>query len=106
MTTKTTPAKDPSEALLLEIATKHLHSIEAALFKAFYGEPKDWHTAGWRDMAAFSCCVLQPLKWAGLLVETREDSAGKHVCHVFKTPLWRSALKLDTDDMLRPISVQ
>jgi len=25
---------------------------------------------------------------------------------VFKTPLWRSALKLDTDDMLRPMSVQ
>ena len=28
MTTKTTPAKAPSEALLLEIATKHFHSIE------------------------------------------------------------------------------
>jgi hypothetical protein len=28
------------------------------------------------------------------------------VCHVFKTPLWRSALKLDTDDMLQPMSVQ
>jgi len=81
-------------------------TTEAALFKAFYGELKDWHTVGWRDMAAFSCCVLQPLEWAGLLVETREDSPGKHVSHVFKTTLWRSALKLDTDDMLRPISVQ
>jgi hypothetical protein len=39
-------------------------------------------------------------------METREDSAGQHVCHVFKTPLWRSVLKLDTDDMLRPIAVQ
>jgi hypothetical protein len=28
MTAKTTPAKAPSEALLLEIATKHFHSIE------------------------------------------------------------------------------
>ena len=28
MTTKTTPAKAPSDALLLEIATKHFHSIE------------------------------------------------------------------------------
>jgi hypothetical protein len=28
------------------------------------------------------------------------------VHHVFKTPLWRSALKLDTDDMLRPVSIQ
>jgi hypothetical protein len=28
MTTKTAPAATPSEALLLEIATKHFHSIE------------------------------------------------------------------------------
>ena len=28
MTTKTAPAKAPSEALLLEIATKHFHTIE------------------------------------------------------------------------------
>lgn len=28
MNAKTTPAKAPSEALLLEIATKHFHSIE------------------------------------------------------------------------------
>jgi hypothetical protein len=81
-------------------------TTEAALFEAFYDEPKDWHTAGWREMAAFSSCVLRPLEWAGLLMETREDSVGQHVCHVFKTPLWRSALKLDTDDMLRPIAVQ
>ncbi|SNS74578.1 hypothetical protein [Antarctobacter heliothermus] len=67
-------------------------TTEAALFEAFYGEPKDWHTAGWREMSAFSCCVLLPLEWAGLLVETREDSSGKRVCHVFKTPLWRSGL--------------
>jgi hypothetical protein len=79
---------------------------EAALFKAFYGEPEDWHTTGWRAMGAFSSCVLGPLEWAGFLIETKEDSPGKRVCHVFKTPLWRSALKLDTDDMLRPVSVQ
>lgn len=81
-------------------------TTEAALFQAFCGEPKDWHTAGWREMAAFSSCVLRPLEWAGLLVETREYGPGTHVCHVFKTPLWRSALKLDTDNMLRPIAVQ
>ena len=28
MTTKTAPSKGPSDALLLEIATKHFHSIE------------------------------------------------------------------------------
>lgn len=81
-------------------------TTEAALFQAFYGEPKDWHTAGWREMGAFSCCVLQPLEWAGLLVQTSEQSDNVPVRHVFKTPLWRRALKLDTDDMLRPISVQ
>ena len=81
-------------------------TTEAALFETLYDKPQDWHTAGWREMAAFSSCVLRPLDWAGLLSETREDTVGKVVCHVFKTPLWRSALNLDTDDMLRPMSVQ
>lgn len=39
---------------------------------------------------------------AGLLVQTLEEREGKVVHHVFKTPLWRSAMKLDTDDRLRP----
>ncbi len=81
-------------------------TTERALFAAFYGEEQDWDNAGWREMAAFSSCVLRPLEWAGLLVETREERDGKHVHHVFKTPLWRSAMKLDTDHMLRPVSVQ
>ncbi|MDP0929671.1 hypothetical protein Q0601_21005 [Paracoccus onubensis] len=80
-------------------------TTEAALFETFYGEPQDWRTAGWREMAAFSACVLRPLEWAGLLIETREDGAGRQMRHVFKTPLWRSALKLDTDELLRPMSV-
>jgi len=33
-------------------------------------------------------------------------SRGKHVHHVFKTSLWRIAMKLDTDDRLRPVSLQ
>jgi hypothetical protein len=41
-----------------------------------------------------------------LLVQTHEERGGKHVNHVLKTPLWRSTLMLDTDDMLRPVSVQ
>ena len=81
-------------------------TTEAALFEIFYGQPQDWHAAGWREMAAFSSCVLRPLEWAGLLIGSREDGAGKQARHVFKTPLWRSSLELDTDDMLRPISVQ
>jgi hypothetical protein len=81
-------------------------TTEGALFAAFYGEDHDWDNAGWREMAAFSSCVLRPLEWAGLLVQTREERGTKHVHHVFKTPLWRSALKLDTDDMLRQVAVQ
>jgi len=81
-------------------------TTERALFAAFYGEEYDWENAGWREMAAFSSCVLRPLEWAGLLVQTREEREGKHIHHVFKTPLWRSALKLDTDRMLQPVSVQ
>ena len=81
-------------------------TTERALFAAFYGEEHDWDNAGWREMAAFSSCVLRPLEWAGLLSETREERGGKHVHHVFKTPLWRSALKLDTDGMLQPVPVQ
>lgn len=81
-------------------------TTERALFTAFYGEEHDWDDAGWRELAAFSSCVLRSLEWAGLLVQTREERDGRYVHHVFKTPLWCSALKLDTDDMLRPIAVQ
>ena len=83
------------------------HGItERALFAAFYGNEHDWDNAGWREMAVFSSCVLRPLEWAGLLVQTREEREGKHVHHVFQTPLWRSALKLDNDDIMRPVAVQ
>jgi len=81
-------------------------TTERALFAAFYGEKHDWNNAGWREIAAFSSCVLHPLEWAGFLVQTREERDGKHVHYVFKTPLWRSALKLDTDDILQPVKVQ
>lgn len=81
-------------------------TTETALFETFYGEPGEWHTTGWRELAAFSSCVLRPLEWAGLLIETRENIAGKHVCHVFKSQLWRSALNLDTDNMLRAMPLQ
>ena len=81
-------------------------TTERALFASFYGEDHDWDTAGWRQMAAFSSCVLQPLEWAGLLDQTREEREGKHFHHVFKTPLWRSAMKLDTDDILQFVPIR
>lgn len=81
-------------------------TTDRALFAAFYGDENDRGNVGWREMAAFSSCVLRPLEWAGLLVETDEERAGKHVHHIFKTSLWRSALNLDTDGMLQQVPVQ
>ena len=73
---------------------------ERALFETFYGRDSDWDNEGWREMAAFSHCVLKPLEWSGLLSihETTEKGRASHVC--FKTPLWRTALSLETDGML------
>ncbi len=79
---------------------------ERDLFAAFYGADPGWDTDGWRAIGAFFNCVLRPLEWAGFLTEAEETSEGKIISHVFKTPLWRSALKLDTDDMLVPIAIQ
>ena len=81
-------------------------TTERALFTAFYGQDHDWDNAGWREMAAFSSCVLRPLEWAGLLVQTQDEREGEHVHHVFKAPLWRSAMKQDTDNLLLPLTVQ
>lgn len=81
-------------------------TTEEALFAAFHGKESSWGTDGWRELAVFSSCVLRPLEWAGLLAETREKRDGRHIHHVFKTPLWRSVLKLETDDLLTPVPVQ
>ena len=79
--------------------------LKVMIFAAFYGEEQEWDTAGWREMAGFSACVLRPLEWAGLIVETPDEQDGKQVHHVSKTPLWRSALKLKTDQLLTPALV-
>ena len=47
MTAKTAPAKAPSEALLLEIATKHFHTIET--LKTQNSDRLDFH-----DMAVWA----------------------------------------------------
>lgn len=73
---------------------------ERKLFGTFYGEGPDWNNAGWREMAAFSQCVLKPLEWSGLISVHDAEEAGRSAHMCFKTPLWRSALKLDTDDTL------
>jgi hypothetical protein len=44
--------------------------------------------------------VLRPLAWAGLLAEHRDRDDRLFT----KTPLWVAALKLQTDDFLRPVT--
>ncbi|MEH6741684.1 MAG: hypothetical protein V7695_24480 [Sulfitobacter sp.] len=56
--------------------------------------------SGWRELSAFRNCVLEPLCWAGLLVEIEAEQQRLGESQYFKTPLWSSALKLDTNDML------
>ena len=69
-------------------------------YDVFYDDGADWDNAGWRDMAAFSHCVLKPLEWSGL-VSAHAVKVGDRTEHIyFKTPLWRSALQLETDDGL------
>lgn len=76
---------------------------ERQLYGTFYGEGADWDNDGWRQIGAFSACVLKPLEWAGLITmhEAREAN-GRSAHMIFKTPLWRSVLKLDTDDIVSP----
>lgn len=76
-------------------------ATEQALFAAFYGQNADWDNLGWRELAAFSSCVLRPLEWAGLLITVVDKDVPKG--ELFKTALWRSALKLETDDLLQPV---
>lgn len=68
------------------------------LYGAFYGEGPNWDNDGWRRIGAFSACVLTPLEWAGFvtLQETREPD-GRLAHMIFRTPLWRSVLKLEIE---------
>lgn len=71
------------------------------LYELLYGPVSEQGT-GWREFGAFRSCVLVPLCWAGLLAEVAEPGQRLVDRQYFKTPLWRSALQLDTDDALRP----
>jgi hypothetical protein len=71
------------------------------LYEVFYGVAPD-DLSGWRELGAFQSCVLEPLCWAGLLVEVEAEQQRLGDSQYFKTPLWNAALKLDTNDMLEP----
>jgi hypothetical protein len=81
-------------------------ATERSLYKAFYGSIKEEHKGGWRELRNFSACVLQPLAWSGMIKLVPDEASGYCTDQVFKTPLWRSVLKLDTDNMLHPMNVQ
>jgi len=65
MTAKTTPAKAPSEALLLEIATKHFHTIETL-------ETRNRDRLDFHDVAVWSIrTALEAAYAAGLAAATK-----------------------------------
>jgi hypothetical protein len=65
MTTKTTPAKAPIEALLLEIATRHFHNIET--LETRNSDRLDFHdVAVWAIRAALEAAYA-----AGLAAATK-----------------------------------
>lgn len=71
------------------------------LFSRFYGfDNRSNPLAPRRDVTGFYVSILRPLCWAGLLEEMRTANDW-HTDRLYqKTPLWRAALKLDTDHMI------
>jgi hypothetical protein len=70
--------------------------------RALYGEP-DPATGFDQVLSNFYIQVLRPLCWAGLLHEYQASGEFRTEQRLFtKTPLWRAALSLDTDNMVRP----
>lgn len=52
------------------------------------------------------CGILRPLCWLGLLTEhPHADILKWHETVFIKTPLWRAALRLQTDDILEPMTL-
>ena len=72
----------------------------ADLRRVFYGEPDSGFDA---MMSGLYVQILRPLCWAGLL--EKQDGASRYRSGdalFVKTPLWRSALRLDTDAEVAP----
>lgn len=77
-------------------------ATETRLFEAFYGKRPDSSMAGWRERGAFYANVLRPLSYAGFLTQHDIKDSPSADVEYFKTELWRSVLKLDTDNLLPP----
>lgn len=65
-----------------------------------------WRTRQIMRAALLTLRYVQDHGAIGLTKTKAEEREGKHLHHVFKTPLWRSAMKLDTDHLLQPRSIQ
>lgn len=74
-------------------------ALGADLRQIFYGEPVPERFPHYDlVMANLYTQVLRPLIWTGLLEETRPAKSFRSQESVFtKTPLWKAALKLETD---------
>eukprot|EP01037_Dinobryon_pediforme_P014876 gene14876-15013_t len=74
------------------------------LRKCLYGVPEQ-PTGYDNKLGQLYIEVLRPLCWAGLLHESQTSRIDRFETRVFtKTPLWRAALRLDTDDLIKPVT--
>lgn len=73
------------------------------LRQVLYGAPDPSPFPRYDDMmGSLYTQVLRPLVWTGLLQETQADRSFRAQDSLFtKTPLWKAALKLDTDSMVQ-----
>ena len=71
---------------------------EGRLCSVLYGgDEQDFRRRSYMTAFAFYAHVLRPLSWAGLLAEHRTGRGFDRQELFTKTPLWATALKLDTD---------
>ena len=73
------------------------------LRRVFYGEPKTGPLPGYDTvMGELYLQVLRPLCWAGLLKQEHGSGSHRTADAIFmKTPLWRAALRLETNRIVR-----
>ncbi|WP_420567748.1 hypothetical protein [Thalassovita sp.] len=75
----------------------------AYLRQILFGEPDPSAFPRYDEMmGSLYTQILRPLVWTGLLQETRPNKSFRTQDSLFtKTPLWKVALKLETDSMVR-----
>ncbi|PRY20848.1 hypothetical protein CLV78_1111 [Aliiruegeria haliotis] len=82
---------------VLNVETENVVS-GSELFEVFYGKPGGKGIDAIHAESVFFTGVLRPLTWIGLLARVETGQTGRwRERHFIKTPLWHSALTLDTD---------